>query len=91
MLNSKIVCFTQARDFGIAVNVFWKELPKKFYDPKERLAYVFIIGQDLIRSRPSLNPKFLDVRFFIHALATFVLKIPDNFLVSKVVCIFIYF
>ena len=83
MLNSKIVCFTQARDFGIAVNVFWKELPKKFYEPKERLAYVFTIGQDLIPSRPSLNPKFLDVRFFIHALATFFLKIPDNFLVSK--------
>jgi hypothetical protein len=24
----------QAKDFGIAVNVFWKELPDKFYDPK---------------------------------------------------------
>ena len=51
MLNSKIVCFTQARDFGIAVNVFWKELPKKFYDPKERLAYVGI------HYRPRFNPK----------------------------------
>lgn len=25
----------KARDFGIAVNVFWKELPEKFYDPKD--------------------------------------------------------
>ncbi len=25
----------KAHDFGVAVNVFWKELESKFYDPKE--------------------------------------------------------
>jgi len=25
----------KAHDFGVAVNVFWKELDKKFYDPKD--------------------------------------------------------
>ena len=25
----------QAHDFGVAVNVFWKELPHQLYDPKD--------------------------------------------------------